>query len=108
MEVITSKVGEPGERWQMSEEVEKDAEKVGGSGSSLTVDLIESESRYKGRESARSLSRQPKCSSFGPYWYQLSPPLSGYRIRYVWTFWTSSFQNSCLDERWCCDYRQSA
>jgi hypothetical protein len=57
MEIITSKVEEPGERWQMSEEVERDAEKVGGGGSSLTVNLIESEPRCRGRESPRSLSR---------------------------------------------------
>jgi hypothetical protein len=54
MEIITSKVGEPGERRQMSEEVEGDAEKVGGGESSLTVNLIESKPRCRVRESAQS------------------------------------------------------
>lgn len=57
MEKINPNVGEPVERWQISEVVDSETEKVGGRGSSLTVNSMESDLRSRGRNSGRSLSK---------------------------------------------------
>lgn len=50
-------LGEPGEMWQISEDIYTETVKVGGEGSSLTVNSIEPDSRRRGRDSGRSSSR---------------------------------------------------
>lgn len=56
-ETIKLNVGEPAERWQTLEEVDREAAKVGGGGSSLTVTSMKSVARCKGRDSGRSLPK---------------------------------------------------